>query len=53
MKPTSKKVLSEAVRANILRSAVASFRIENIQITPAQAAAAQQKAVTPSGKSTR
>ncbi|MGA0556237.1 hypothetical protein ACO2Q8_06290 [Larkinella sp. VNQ87] len=43
MKRVSKKVITPAVRAEILRSAVASFRIEKIEISPEQAAATLQK----------
>ncbi|GAB4017758.1 hypothetical protein GCM10028773_15200 [Spirosoma koreense] len=42
-----------AVRADILRSAVASFRIEKITISPEQAAAALRAAETKLEKSRR
>ena len=53
MKSTSKKAISPAVQADILRSAVASFGIEKIVITPQQATAAMQKIEATLGKSTR
>ncbi|WP_185731528.1 hypothetical protein [Larkinella rosea] len=49
MKRALKNISSE-VRADILRSAVASFRIEKIQISPEQAVATLQKIETTQAK---
>ncbi|MFC5410472.1 hypothetical protein ACFPMF_14190 [Larkinella bovis] len=50
MKRLSKHILTSEVRADILRSAVASFRIEKIQISPEQAAATLRKVETTRAK---
>ena len=51
MKPTAKKTTLADIRADILRSAVASFRIEKITISPEQAIKALQKVEATLGKS--